>query len=143
MLEAKSTLIRHHEELAEVRDGAWELRSERTTLLLDLEDGLASEAAEEDALHGVLEDFEHMREFEDERAGLEARDREQLGGFREDEVMEFKDLARFLLDFHVVFVTIVANPKLFFGDCGGLREFSKGFEIIRLGNQGEIFDIEI
>lgn len=49
----------------------------------------------------MLEDFEHVRELEDERAGLvareaeaprkrlKARDWERLGRFREDEVLEF------------------------------------------------------
>lgn len=132
MLEAEPAVVRHQEELPEAHDGAWEFRRERVPLLLDLEDGFAGEAAEEDALDRVLEDFEHVREFEDERAGLvareaeaarkgfEARDWERLGGFGEDEVLEFEDLARFLLDFHVVVVAMVANPKLLFGDCSGL-----------------------
>lgn len=111
-------------------------------LLLDLEDGLAGQAAEEDALDRVLEDLEHVRELEDERAGLvaarepdapgygfETRDWEPLVWFREDDVLEFEDFAGFLLDLHVVVVAMVANPLLLFGNVGGLRHFSRGIEI--------------
>lgn len=102
-------------------------------LLLDLEDGLAGQAAEEDPLDRVLEDFEHVRELEDERAGLvaaresdapgdgfETRDWERLVGLGEDDVLEFENLAGFLLDLHVVVVAMVANPLLLFGNGGGL-----------------------
>lgn len=111
-------------------------------LLLDLEDGLAGEAAEEDALDGVLKDFEDVWELEDERTrlvareaeaareGFEARDWERLAGLGEDDALKFEDLARFLLHFHVVVVAVVANPKLLFGDCSGLREFSEEVEIV-------------
>lgn len=138
MLEAEAAFVGHHEELPEARDGAWNLFQERVALLLNLEDGLAGEAAEEDALHGVLEDFEHVGELEDEGAGvvareagaagegLEARDRERLGGLREDEGLDFEDLAGFLLDFHVVVVAVVADSELLLGDCGGLGHWSGG-----------------
>lgn len=102
------------------------------TLPINLEDRLAREAAEEDALDGVLEDFKDMRELKNERAGLVAReadaaregfeagDRDGLAGFIENEVLEFEDLAGFLLDLHVVVVAMVANSQLLLGDCGGL-----------------------
>lgn len=152
MLEAEPAVVRHQEKLPETRDGAWDLLQERVALLLDLEEGLAGEAAEEDALHRVLEDFEDVRELEDERTrlvareaeaaheGFEARDWERLVGLGEDDALEFEDLARFFLHFHVVVVAVVANPKLLFGDCGGLGEFSVEVEI---GVVWEILEIAL
>jgi len=141
VLEAEPAFVRHQQKLPKPSDGAWNLLRERLALLLDLENGFAGEAAEENALDGVLKDFEDVRELEDERTslvareteaahkGFEARDWERLGGLGEDDALKFEDLARFLLHFHVVVVAMVTNPKLLFGDCGGLREFSEEIEI--------------
>lgn len=84
----------------------------------------------------MLINLENVRELEEESAGLvllepeparediEARNRDVLVVLGEDQVLEFEDLARFLLDFHVVVVPMVADPQQVFRDGGGLRKVS-------------------
>lgn len=80
--------------------------------------------------------LENVRELEEESPGfvllepeparedIKARNWDGLVVLGEDQVLEFEDLARFLLDFHVVVIPMVADSLQIFGDGGGLREVS-------------------
>lgn len=82
----------------------------------------------------MLVNLENVRELEEESPGLvllepepagedvKARNWDGLVALGEDQVLELEDLARFLLDFHVVVVPMVADPLQVLGDGGGLRE---------------------
>lgn len=109
--------------------------------MLDLENGLSSEPAKQNSLNRMLVNLEDEGEFEYERAcfvlfeadaaseSVEARDWKGLVELREYKVLKFENLARFLLNFHVIVVAMISKSLLFLGDCGRLRHFSRGIEI--------------
>lgn len=73
-----------------------------------------------------------MREFEDKPTGfqlfesnaageaVQSRNGEHGTGLGEDEVLELEDFADFLLHFHVIVESVVANSLLLLGYRGGL-----------------------